>query len=268
MRTLEKTINWDGYPVKWNRIHSNFEETLNRNPNKSQVEFHEDDIFVEETSERDFMEELLPYIHRDDQDSWDSLINLAGIVGCEITIMDRVQEDLFMGKSKWKGTYYSTDPLFLAKIVDEYKRGNRIENQIRNFFNNMFSSIDCSEYEILTKIAVAAQEHNEMYFNRDNLKQWLNISNEEWNLIKESSYLGHNNGWLYFIASEIQVYLLCKNINDHSYNKVKILSLIDWIINESEFHTYIYNVFCILVEFLRMKVKIIFWKAFNLLLST
>lgn len=71
-----------------------------------------------------------------------------------------------------------------------------------------------------------------------------------------------------FIASEIQVYLLCKNINDHSYNKVKILSLIDWIINESEFHTYIYNVFCILVEFLRMKVKIIFWKAFNLLLST
>lgn len=249
MRILEKTLNWDGYSVKWNRIHSNFEETTNHNPDKSQVELHEDDIFVEETSKRDFMEELLPYIHRDDQDSWDSLINLAGIVGCEITIMDRVQEDLFMGKSKWKGTYYSTDPLFLAKIVDEYKRGNRIENQIRNFFDNMFSSIDCSEYEILTRVAVAAQEHNEMYFNRDNLKQWLNISNDEWNLIKESSYLGYNNGWLYFIASEIQVYLLCKNINDHSYNKVKILSLIDWIINESDFHIYIYNVFCILVEF-------------------
>ncbi|KJD42704.1 hypothetical protein QD47_26750 [Paenibacillus terrae] len=263
MRALEKTLNRDGYAVKWNRSHSNFEEITNNKPGISQPEFLEEDNFLEETSEKKFMEELLPYRYWDDLYDWDSLINLVGIVDCGNEILDQVHKDFFKGESKWEGVYYSINPLFLAKIIDEYKRGNRIENQIYKFFDNMFNSIETTEYDILTRIAMAAKEHNETYFNRGNLKQWLNISNDEWNLIKKSTYLGHNNGWFYFIATEIQVYLLCKNINDHSYEKDKIQDLINWIIDDSEFHFYIYNVFGILIEFFEDESKYYLYRSIN-----
>ncbi len=72
--------------------------------------------------------------------------------------------------------------------------------------------------------------------------------------------MGHNNGWLYFIATEIQVYLLCKNIINHSYDKGKIQDLIHWIMDDSEFQLYIFNVFGILIEFFEDESKDYFFR--------
>ncbi|MFB5761423.1 nSTAND3 domain-containing NTPase [Paenibacillus medicaginis] len=258
IRKLERELNSDGYNVKWNRELSCFESATDKesNSNSNNPDFYEEDDNVE-YFEDDFanyfievnsLKELLPYVPSHSSD-WNELINVVGITNFEDNIIDEVYEDLFNGGSQWRGTY-EMEPLFLAKIIEEYKHGNRIEGRISRFLGQMLSSIETDEFELLTKIAVSAQEHNERYFNRSNLKQWINFSNDEWDMCQKSDFLGYSNGWMYFISPEIHIYLLSQNINQYPHNKSKILNLSNWIFDDLELQSsFIYNLFVILIEF-------------------
>lgn len=175
IKWIEEQINLGGYSVKWNNNKYCFEE-VGRYSLENEEKKPDDIIELGEFDERGILQELLPYNYYGEIDDWDLLVNLSGTLDCEVSILEKIHQDLFLGGSKWKDDYYNFEPLFLARIIDEYKNGRKINNSISDFFNKIFEPIDPKEHEILTKIAMAAKEKNEDFFSKNNLKTWINIS--------------------------------------------------------------------------------------------
>lgn len=244
MKNFEETLLLEGYKLSWDRSSLSF---ISLKDNKSKIKKQKvstikaDEIeYLTEEDEELFLLSLLPNDYWGEQNSWEDLREITGIQNVSESILLSVKNDLFLKGSKWKEDYYNIAPGFFALVINEYKRGNNLQGNILTFFDNLFTDIKERDFNILSTIAILLMNHREKYFNKNNLKLWINIGDEDWRALSNSIFIEKSNGWLFFIAPEVQVYLISRSIILNLDHKEEVAQLINWII-EFNAHNAIYN---------------------------